>query len=59
MLFSIRTKKLHNTYKAEKNLKKKLKIKDRLKHTQLNLCEKAELSCFLYLIQSFAEGDIG
>ena len=29
-------------------------FKNRLKHTQLNSCEKEELSCFLYLIQIFA-----
>ena len=28
-------------------------FKNRLKHTQLNVCEKEELPCFLYLIQIF------
>ena len=27
--------------------------KNRCRHTQLNLCEKEELPCFLYLIQIF------
>ena len=33
---------------------KKMIIKNRLTHTQLNVCEKEELPCFLYLIQIFA-----
>ena len=28
-------------------------IKNKLTHTQLNVCEKEELPCFLYLIQIF------
>ena len=28
-------------------------FKNKLKHTQLNVCEKEELSCFLYLIQMY------
>ena len=48
-------------YKAIKSgnfcIEKIIEIKNRLTHTQLNVCEKEELPCFLYLIQIFACGE--
>ena len=48
---------LHTYIKKNSDQKKWIGLwtsKNRLKHTQLNVYEKKELPCFLYLIQIFA-----